>query len=203
MKGLIFITHQNERFNYLQSVAIALGGGCRLIQLRMKDVSDNIVLQTALQAKEMCDRHNAQLFIDDRVEICKTVGAAGVHLGRHDMSPADARALLGTGFIIGGTANTLDDIVALNRQRVDYIGLGPFRFTATKKNLSPVLGIAGYRNIMQQCCENNLRLPVFAIGGITANDVPDLINAGVSGVAISSAILNADDPIEAVKKFNV
>jgi thiamine-phosphate pyrophosphorylase len=201
MEGLLFITHRTEKYDCLQSVEIALAGGCRQIQLRMKDVSAAGVEEAARQAKILCDEYRAALYIDDRVEVCRNVGAAGVHLGKQDMSPAEARAVLGDKYIIGGTANTFEDISILYRQRVDYIGLGPFRFTTTKKNLSPVLGTQGYRAIIQRCRENGIYLPILAIGGITIDDIPDIMQTGVSGIALSSTILNAENPVEETRKI--
>ncbi|MDR1675233.1 MAG: thiamine phosphate synthase [Tannerella sp.] len=196
MSGLLFITHQTERYSYLQSVEIALEGGCRRIQLRMKDATPGEVEKTGLRAGDLCGKYGAELYIDDHVEVCKNIRATGVHLGKTDMPPREARQLLGDGFLIGGTANTFEDIQRLNSEGVDYIGLGPFRFTATKKNLSPVIGLSGYRRIMEQCKERRINLPVFAIGGITANDIPDILSAGVSGIALSSSILQAQNPVE-------
>ena len=201
MKGLLFITHQTEAYTYLQSVEIALRGGCRQIQLRMKELSEAEAEPLAFRTKELCDREGASLYIDDRVELCRRVGAAGVHLGKNDMPPAEARKLLGEGFLIGGTANTLADIQELWQQGVDYIGLGPFRFTTTKKNLSPVLGLSGYQAIMEQMYHSRIPLPVVAIGGITSGDIPDILSAGVQGIALSSTILNATCPVEETKKI--
>ncbi|MDR2692557.1 MAG: thiamine phosphate synthase, partial [Dysgonamonadaceae bacterium] len=138
--------------------------------------------------------YGADLYINDHVEICRRIGATGVHLGKSDMPPGEARKILGKNFIIGGTANTFEDILRLNAEGVDYIGLGPFRFTATKKNLSPVLGLPGYKQIMEQCAVRGINLPVFAIGGITAGDIPALLNSGITGIAMSSAILQAENP---------
>ena len=90
------------------------------------------------------------------------------------MSPSDARKILGNGYIIGGTANTLDDIERLIKEGVDYIGLGPFRYTETKKNLSPILGIGGYKKILTACKEKGYTIPIVAIGGITKNDIPEI-----------------------------
>ncbi|MDR0415576.1 MAG: thiamine phosphate synthase [Prevotellaceae bacterium] len=197
---LLFITHQTERYTCLQSVEIALAGGCRRIQLRMKDASPAEVEKTGIIAKELCARYGAELYVDDHVEVCKNIRAAGVHLGKADMPPRKARQLLGDGFIIGGTANTFEDILRLSSEGVDYIGLGPFRFTATKKNLSPIIGLSGYRRIASLCREQNVRLPVLAIGGIAQGDIADIMSVGVSGVAMSSAILQASDPVEETKK---
>ncbi|MDR1122314.1 MAG: thiamine phosphate synthase [Dysgonamonadaceae bacterium] len=201
MNGLLFITHQTERYDYLQSVALALEGGCRQIQLRMKDAPPREVEQTGIRAKALCEKYGATLYIDDHVAVCKNIRAAGVHLGKTDMPPHEARRLLGSGFIIGGTANTFEDIQHLKNEGVDYIGLGPFRFTTTKKNLSPIIGLSGYRQIMEQCRAQRLILPVFAIGGITPDDIPEILNTGVSGIALSSIILQAENPVRETERI--
>lgn len=201
MNGLLFITHQTEKYDYLQSVEIALSGGCRQIQLRIKDASPDEVEKTGREAKSLCEKYNASLYIDDYVEVCKNIQADGVHLGKNDMNPVEARKILGSRFIIGGTANTFDDIKNLHESGVDYIGLGPFRFTTTKKNLSPVLGLQGYQQIIKQCRDNNINLPVLAIGGITIQDIPAILKTGVSGIALSSTILQSDDPIQETKNI--
>ncbi|MCD7899151.1 MAG: thiamine phosphate synthase [Bacteroides sp.] len=207
MKGLLFISHQTDKYTYLQSIQIALEGGCRQIQLRMKDIPSAKIETVGWRAKKLCDQYQAKLYIDDHVEICKKLNAAGVHLGKLDMSPIEARQILGPGFIIGGTANTFEDIQRLNKVEVDYIGLGPFRFTVTKKNLSPVLGFEGYKSIINQCKKENIHLPLLAIGGITIQDIPGIIETGVSGIALSSTILQADDPVKEtsmiLKKMNI
>lgn len=199
--GLLFITHQTERYTYLQSVEIALKGGCRMIQLRMKEAPLREVEQTGIQAKSLCQKYGADLYIDDHVDVCKQIGATGVHLGKTDMPPLEARKILGKNFIIGGTANTFQDIQRLKAEGVDYVGLGPFRFTMTKKNLSPVIGLSGYKQITKQCIKQGINLPVFAIGGITANDIPEILNAGVTGIAMSSSILQSENPVEETKKM--
>jgi thiamine-phosphate pyrophosphorylase len=199
--SLLFITHQTDRYTYLQSVEIALAGGCRQIQLRMKDAAQDELEQTALIAKSLCDKYNANLYINDNATVCKNVQARGVHLGKTDMSPQEARQLLGANFVIGGTANTFDDIQHLKNEGVDYIGLGPFRFTATKRNLSPVIGLDGYRQIMKRCKTNSIYLPIVAIGGITSGDIPALMQVGVHGIALSSTILYAENPVEEATKL--
>jgi len=201
MKGLLFISHQTERYDYLQSIDIALRGGCRQIQLRMKDVSSEEVEKVGIQAIKMCDQYGARLFIDDHVNACLNVGATGVHLGKFDMPPDEARKILGEDFVIGGTANTIEDIIQLKAAGVDYIGLGPFRFTTTKKNLSPILGLEGYHQIIRQCREHRINLPIIAIGGITISNIPDILNTGVSCIALSSTILAAENPVEETKKI--
>jgi len=200
MNGLLFITHRTEKYDYLQSVEIALKGGCKQIQLRMKESPVDEVERVGREAKSLCDAYGAQLYIDDHVEVCLRINAAGVHLGKTDMSPGEARKILGNGFIIGGTANTFGDIQHLADEGVDYIGLGPFRFTTTKKNLSPVLGLDGYKDILFRCKAAGIHLPVLAIGGITIPDIPELMPTGISGIALSSTILQAEDPVVVTKE---
>jgi thiamine-phosphate pyrophosphorylase len=202
VKGLLFITHRTARFTYLQSAELALEGGCRQIQFRMKDASSPAEFEeTAREIKRLCDGCGADLYINDRVEVCARVGARGVHLGKADMSPAKARAFLGSGFVTGGTANTFDDIQRLYGEGVNYIGLGPFRFTNTKQNLSPVLGMEGYSRIISLCRRQHIDIPIVAIGGITSDDIAAIMRLGVAGIALSSSILNAVNPKEEMRKI--
>lgn len=143
----------------------------------------------------LCREHEAVFLLDDRVGLAKELKADGVHLGRNDMPVDEARRILGEEFIIGGTANTFEDIERLWRLGADYIGCGPFRFTSTKKNLSPVLGLDGYRSIIGSMRAAGIELPVVAIGGITVDDIPAVMATGVDGIALSGAILNAGDPV--------
>ncbi len=190
---LQFITHENERHDTLSGATEALRGGCRWIQLRMKDAPEEEILRTGMRLRALCDRYGAKLIVDDHVELVESIGAEGVHLGKHDMAPDEARKLLGPGRIIGGTANTAEDIERLVRLGVDYIGLGPYRFTETKKNLSPVLGEEGYRHILSWCRERGYTLPVVAIGGIELDDIAPLMRCGIAGVALSGMLLRAAD----------
>ena len=103
--------------------------------------------------------------------------------------------------LVGATANTFRDIQWAVSQGASYIGLGPFRFTETKKKLSPILGLEGYKRIIEQCEQAGIRIPIFAIGGITIDDVPSLMRTGVTGIAISGAIINAEDPVKTTQQF--
>ena len=196
-----FITHYTEQYSYLDSVRIALEGGCRWIQLRMKDASTEEILPIAQKALAMCREYHATFIIDDHVELAKQIKADGIHLGKLDMPIAEARRILGKDFLIGGTANTFEDVLAHHQAGADYIGCGPFRFTTTKKNLSPVLGLEGYRRIVLQMNEAGIRLPIVAIGGITKEDIPPLMETGITGIALSGSILRAENPIEEMKEI--
>lgn len=196
-----FISHYNEHYDYLDSIRLALDGGCRWIQLRMKDATTDEIRPIALQAQRMCAERGATFIIDDHVELVKEIHADGVHLGKNDMPIAEARKLLGKDFIIGGTANTFEDIVSHYESGADYIGCGPFRFTTTKKNLSPVLGLDGYADIINKMKTACIELPVVAIGGITADDIPSILQTGITGIALSGTVLNAVNPAEEMKRI--
>lgn len=196
-----FITHFTERYSYLDSVRIALESGCRWVQLRMKNTDEDNIYPIALQVQKMCKEYDATFIIDDHVEIARKVQADGVHLGKLDMSISEARRILGKDFIIGGTANTFEDIKSHHEAGADYIGCGPFRYTTTKSNLSPILGLEGYRQIISQMRDADMQIPVVAIGGITKKDIPELMQTGISGIALSGSILRAENPIEEMKKI--
>ena len=201
MASLQFITHETEQFSYREGAFMALEAGCKWIQLRMKDVAVETVRQLAEELKKACENHHALLIIDDYVEVAREVKADGVHLGKNDMPIEEARKLLGEGFIIGGTANTFEDVKRHYEAGADYLGIGPFRFTTTKKNLSPVLGLEGYRNIKQQMIEADIILPAVAIGGITVEYIPAILATGIEGIAMSGAILQAHDPAVEIKRI--
>ena len=198
---LHYITQSLPDRSHAQLAAEACQGGVDWVQLRLKGASTD---EWAAQAREtllVCRRYGARLIINDHVALARDIDADGVHLGKTDMPPAQARQLLGSGKIIGGTANTWEDIRELARAGVDYIGLGPFRFTPTKENLSPVLGLGGYRLILDQRRQAGLDLPILAIGGITADDVWPLMGEGLHGLAVSAAISKSANPAAAASQL--
>lgn len=192
---LQFITHPSEKYSIAEEVQMAIEGGCRWIQLRMKDASDEEVRNVALEIIPMCQETDTFLIIDDRVELVNELRVSGVHLGKEDMDPMQAREILGPHAIIGVTANTAADIIKFKGKDVDYVGLGPFRFTTTKKKLAPEIGLEGYTEIVKEVRAAGVELPIVAIGGITEDDVKPLMATGVNGIAMSGAIIGADDPM--------
>lgn len=193
---LQFITHPSERYSVADEVKMVIEGGCRWVQLRMKDASDAEVKEIAEEIIPLCQETETILVIDDRVKLTMDLKVHGVHLGKNDMPATEAREYLGAGAIIGVTANTAEDIIAYKKVDVDYVGLGPYRFTTTKEKLSPILGIDGYRHIITEIRKEGIELPVVAIGGITIDDISDIMTTGVNGVAMSGAIINSKNPIE-------
>lgn len=201
MAHVQFITHTSARYTYADSARLALAGGCRWIQLRMKDAQREEIIATAAEILPLCREVGATFIIDDHVELVELTGADGVHLGKNDMPIAEARRQLGHNKIIGGTANTFEDILAHAEAGADYIGCGPFRFTTTKKNLSPILGLEGYARIVEQMRQNNISLPIVAIGGIAFEDIPAILHTGITGIALSGSVLRADDPIAEMRRI--
>lgn len=170
---------------HLENIQQACQAGAELVQLRLKNYSEKKILKAAQEAREITGHFQTRLIINDHYKIAKEVKADGVHLGKTDTSPLEARKHLYTWQIIGGTANTLEDCKSLLDKKVDYIGLGPFRFTTTKDNLSPILGTNGYLTILE---ELKTETPIVAIGGITLEDVPEIITTGVHGFAVSGEV---------------
>ncbi len=189
---LQYITAPKTGLSLCEQIESVCQGGMRWIQLRMKNASDTEMMQEGKLAKEICRRYNALFIINDNVQIARQLDADGIHLGKEDMNPLEARKILGPGKIIGATCNTWEDIVLRYEQQVDYIGLGPFAFTTTKEKLSPVLGLDGYHILLRKMKKNHISIPVFAIGGIQENDIPDLAATGIQGIAVSGLLKNSE-----------
>lgn len=189
MQHTYYISQGSTASEQLANIQKVLDCGGKLIQLRWKTNDETALFDLVTEVKKHCQKHNALLIINDHPTLAQKVDADGVHLGLQDGSVASARALLGAKKIIGGTANTLEDVLKRINEGCDYIGLGPFRFTTTKEKLSPILGVEGYRNIITYLKENNLSYPpIYAIGGIELEDVSLLNTNGLYGVAISGLL---------------
>lgn len=198
---LQFITHPSDKMTILEEIENAVNGGCKWIQLRMKHATREEIVEVATKAKDICKEHECILVIDDYVDLAKELALDGVHLGKTDMDPTEARKFLGEEFIIGVTANTFDDIEAVRHLDIDYIGLGPFRFTQTKEKLSPVLGLDGYKEIIARKKASSISLPIVAIGGIKYDDIEDIMSTGVDGIAVSGSLINAEDMTSETNKM--
>lgn len=199
---LQYISQGTTSLEHLQNIQEALNAGCLWIQLRMKNFSEEEIETTANNVRLLCDTHKAEFILNDNVVIAKNCKADGVHLGLSDMSLTEARNILGDDKIIGGTANTVEDVLQRINEKCNYIGLGPFRFTNTKDKLSPILGLEGYKSIISQLNETQQQTPVYAIGGVLPDDVESIINTGIYGVAVSGIITNAENKTQIVEQFN-
>ena len=199
-----------ERLQFITSeitdVKRSVEAGMRWVQLRIKDRTRNEIKPIAQEALAICKANGAVLIINDDPYLCAEINAHGVHLGQTDTPVMQARTVLGPTAIIGHTVNTQLQIEqdTLLHPEINYLGLGPFRYTTTKENLSPVLGLEGYRQIMHQYTNATpieKQIPIVAVGGITAEDVHALRSVGVHGVAISSALARASDIHQAIHQF--
>lgn len=198
---LQFITHPSADLDVVEGTRLALKGGCRWIQLRHKEASQETLISEGMEIESLCREYDAIFIIDDHVELVGRINADGVHLGQNDMPVSEARRILGPGKIIGATANTYEQFEKAAKDGADYAGIGPFRFTTTKKNLSPVLGLEGYKRIVEAKHSAGIRIPIVAIGGITPDDIPAIMATRVDGIAASGTILTSSDPISATKNI--
>ncbi len=188
-----YISHGDTVEEQKTNILNALEAGCKMIQLRFKKGAKEEILEVAKQVRTWCTYGSALLIINDSIEITKEVKADGVHLGLTDTSIEEARKVLGSSKIIGGTANTLEDVIRRIHEKCDYVGLGPLRFTSTKEKLSPLLGFEGYQRIIKELENLGLVIPIYAIGGIVQSDVQLLKRTGVYGIAVSGMISEASD----------
>lgn len=198
---LQYITNTESPSSVTDQIRAVLNGGCRWIQIRMKEATDLEVRNVVETVMPWCLETESFLILDDRVELAKELQVGGVHLGKTDMLPSQARIVLGAGAVIGVTANNIDDVKAVRGLDVDYVGIGPFADTKTKKNLAPILGLEGIRRIVTEMKLEQIELPTVAVGGIRLSDVVPLMETGVNGIAVSGAIAYAPDMQKATEDF--
>ncbi|MBQ9312058.1 MAG: thiamine phosphate synthase [Bacteroidales bacterium] len=197
----MFITPNKDSDALIQDCEKVLEGGIKFIQLRMKETKDEEVVNVAKYLRTLCNKHCALLTVDDRIELLHTNLFDGVHLGKNDMPIKQAKKITKSRYLLGATCNTLDDVKKATNDGADYLGVGPFRYTTTKKNLAHILGLDGYLSIIKGMEETIPKLPIYAIGGITVEDLKELKQTGVYGVAISGSICNAQNPKKEIKEI--
>lgn len=183
---LMFITRSSERYSIPEEVQMALEGGCRWIQLRLEDVSDEEFRQIAAEVIPLCKESDAFLVFDNRVHLAIEMGVHGVLLGDGDVDPLEAREMMGPEAIIGVVANSVSDIMRFKGRDIDYVELVPF---------SPVTDAEVYRDIVQQVRSAEFEPPLVATGDITVDDIPAIMSTGINGIAMGGAIINATDPV--------
>ena len=187
---IYYISQGKTTEEHLANISDVVEAGCKFVQLRLKGVSEEDYTKAGIKAQQICAVKNALLFINDNIQVAKNCNADGVHLGLTDERPAKAREVLSKGKLVGGTANTLEHCLQLINEGVDYIGLGPYRYTTTKKNLSPVLGLEGFENIKNELVKRGDLTPIYAIGGIEKVDFESIYNIGINGIAVSGILSN-------------
>ena len=196
------ITQETSSLTHLDTMRSALDSGVTWTQLRIKNESLSTVKKIAEQAKELCLEYKATLIINDYLEVCKELDLDGVHLGLTDTSTKDAREFLGQSKIVGGTANTFEDIIYHYKNGVDYVGIGPYKFTSTKDKLSPIVGLEGYKKVLKSLDDEGIQVPLIAIGGITQDDVRGIRDVGMYGIAVASLINLSEKPQLIIESLN-
>lgn len=193
ISSLQYITQEHDKYSHSDLCKMASDAGLKWVQLRMKNVSDKEFLKEANVCREITSNYNSTLIINDNIKVAIDSQADGVHLGLTDLSTKEARNILGNNKIIGGTANTFEDILMHSKNGVNYVGVGPHRFTKTKDKLSPILGIDGYQKIIAELKKRDIEIPVIAIGGILFEDIKLLKEVGLNGIAVSGLLTNNFD----------
>ena len=195
---LMAITQTGGPLTHTEQAARLCAAGVRWIQLRLKDAPRDAWLAEAREVARICRAHGAVCIVNDSVEIALEAGADGAHLGRTDLDWPEARRRLGPDRILGGTVNYAREAEkAVKAGCLDYVGVGPLRFTRTKKELAPLQGFEGVRALVGALGA----IPAWAIGGVEVADVPALRATGAAGVAVCSALLRGDRITENVRAF--
>ena len=194
----MFITHQNENYSYMDSAFLSIENGIKFVQLRMKETKDENVVCLAEELRPICDKNNVLLTVDDRINLLSTGLFDGVHVGKNDMPLQEAKLITKEDYLLGATCNTVLDVQLAIGGKADYIGMGPYRFTTTKKNLAEILGLEGYKNVIEKIKPT---IPLYAIGGIRLEDLMLLKQIGVYGAALSSIVLESNEPKRTIKEI--
>jgi thiamine-phosphate pyrophosphorylase len=179
-------------FSHLELAELAIAGGADTIQFRQKDGATREMIRVAEQMQALCKRAGVTFIINDRVDVAIASHADGVHLGQDDFPIPLARKLLGEEAIIGGSAGSVEEARRCLQEGADYVGFGPVYPTTSKEDAGPAAGLGLLKQVVEA-----IPLPVIAIGGITADNTPPVIKAGVHGIAVISAVCCQNDPTEA------
>lgn len=204
MEKLQYISQGNTIQEQELHIRKALDNGIKWVQVRWKNAPENELINLCEISKQLCSEYQSVCIINDHLQIAKEIDADGVHLGLNDSCVEEARLILGENKIIGGTANTFEDVLQRLNESCDYIGLGPLRFTATKEKLSPILGFEGYQKIVDRLREKSIDIPkIFAIGSVTLEDILPLQQIGIYGVSVSGLITKQPTIINELKKVMI
>lgn len=184
-----------QRFSHVELANAALAGGADLVQLRDKEAASRDLLETALQIVPLCRRKQASLIVNDRADIAWAADAQGAHIGADDLPLSLARRLLGPDRILGSSADNAAEVAQRARQGADYAGIGPVFATSSKRDAGPVLGVEALAAVVRSS-----PLPLIAIGGITLDNLEEVLATGVHGVALLGAVCLSSDPESVVRK---
>jgi thiamine-phosphate pyrophosphorylase len=201
IEKLHYITHDIPHLSHIEQTQLACEAGAKWIQYRCLSKTDETLLQEINDIAEICDDWGTTLIVTDHVHLNGKADIQGFHIEDMDADFVALRKLVGNDITLGGSANTIENLIRLAQEGVDYVGYGPFAVTETKPNNYALLGIEGYQNLVKEFKDQAINLPVLAVGGIKTYDVEALMQTGIYGIAVSGAINFADDFIEAYQDF--
>ena len=184
---LVTNRYQDSVESFLEKVETACRSGVTIVQLREKNLTTNQYYQLAKQVKEITDAYQVPLIIDDRLDVCLAVDAAGLHIGDDELPVSVARQVLGPDKILGVTAKTVERALEAEESGADYLGTGAIFPTTTKEN-APITLISTLKTICQR-----VAIPVVAIGGLTSENIDQLIGTGIAGVAVVRDLMQSED----------
>lgn len=189
-------TELQSRFNHVELARMAIKGGADTIQFRQKSGATREMIEICREMKRLCEEADVTFIVNDRVDVAIASEADGVHLGQDDFPIPLARKLLGENLIIGGSAVTLEEVKNCLSEGADYIGFGPVYPTTSKEDAGPVTGTAHLEEAVRA-----VSIPIIAIGGVTVENTPEVIRAGVHGIAVISAVCCQENPEQATREL--
>lgn len=201
IEKLHFITHDIQQHTHVEQVQLACEAGSKWIQYRCLTKTDEELLADINLIASICDDWGATLIVTDHIHLKGKADIQGFHIEDMEADFIALRKQIGEEYTLGGSANTIENLIRLANEGADYAGFGPFKLTTTKPNNSPLLGVKGYTDAVDKLTTENIILPILAVGGVTLQDIPPLLATGVYGIAASSAINQAEDLREAYNAF--
>ncbi len=201
IEKLHFITHDLPQISHVDQARLACETGAKWIQYRCFSKTDDELLQDIQAIATICDDWGATLIVTDHVQFNGKADIQGFHIEDMDTNFSVLKERLGEEITVGGSANTIDGLIRLSIEGADYAGFGPFKPSVTKPNTLPLHDLADYKKAMETLRAMNIDLPVLAVGGVALEDVDSLMETGIFGIAVSSAINQSDDLSEAYDDF--
>lgn len=189
--GILFISSNGDKKTLKEELIPLLDAGLKWYQLRLKDKSDNDILDCVNELYTLCRRYNCLFTLNDYTTLAIKMNIDGVHIGKSDENPLTVKKQLDGKQHFGITCNSYNDIVRAKKYNASYVGLGPYQFTFTKKNLSPILGLDGYKEILENLQTEKLQIPIVAIGGLNLEAVEKLHEIGINHFAFSSYFIGS------------
>ncbi len=201
IEKLQFITHNILQHTHIEQVQLACEAGAKWIQYRCFTKSDEELLKDIHVISEVCDDWGATLIVTDHIHLKGKADIQGFHIEDMDTDFNALRKVIGEEYTLGGSANTIENLIRLAKEDADYVGFGPFSITTTKPNHAQLIGYKGYEYATEQLDLNNVHIPIIAVGGVNLVDIPSLMETGIYGIAVSSAINQKEDMYQAYRDF--